>query len=159
MAAQDIAVVAGIDTHTDRHQAAVIDSIGRHLATESFETTSEGYGRLPAWLRSHGEVLAVGIEGTGAYGAEIARFLTAHGVTVVEVDRPDRKARRDNGKSDLGLRDRVHFIRSCPAPNCGAACRTSTPGSSQPRVWRLSGSSSLRLKPTDSRLSTPIFPE
>ncbi|WOI58801.1 IS110 family RNA-guided transposase [Streptomyces fradiae] len=98
--ADEIAVVCGIDTHTDLHQAAVIDSIGRHLATERFETTPEGYRRLLDWLRSHGEVLAVGIEGTGAYGAEIARFLTANEVTVVEVDRPDRKARRDNGKSD-----------------------------------------------------------
>ncbi|MEU4499492.1 transposase, partial [Streptomyces sp. NPDC023998] len=71
------------------HQAAVIDSIGRYLATERFETTPEGYRRLLDWLRSHGEVLAVGIEGTGAYGAEIARFLTANEVTVVEVDRPD----------------------------------------------------------------------
>lgn len=100
MAADEIAVVGGIDTHTDLHQAAVIDSIGRHLATEAFETTPAGYRRLLDWLRSHGEVLAVGIEGTGAYGAEVARFLTANEVTVVEVDRPDRKARRDNGKSD-----------------------------------------------------------
>ncbi|MFE2696373.1 IS110 family RNA-guided transposase [Streptomyces mirabilis] len=98
--ADEIAVVGGIDTHTDLHQAAVIDGIGRHLATEQFETTPEGYQRLLDWLRSHGEVLAVGVEGTGAYGAEIARFLTANQVTVVEVDRPDRKARRDNGKSD-----------------------------------------------------------
>ncbi|MFF0729954.1 IS110 family transposase [Streptomyces sp. NPDC004134] len=100
MAAQDIAVVGGIDTHADLHQAAVIDSIGRHLATRQFETTQGGYRKLLDWLRSHGEVWAVGIEGTGAYGAEIARFLTANEVTVVEVDRPDRKARRDNGKSD-----------------------------------------------------------
>ncbi|MER6076566.1 transposase [Streptomyces sp. NPDC001817] len=100
MAADEIAVIGGIDTHTDLHQAAVIDGIGRHLATEAFETTPDGYQRLLDWLRSHGEVLAVGIEGTGAYGAEIARFLTANGVTVVEVDRPDRKTRRDNGKSD-----------------------------------------------------------
>jgi transposase len=100
MAAQDIAVVGGIDTHADLHQAAVIDSIGRHLANPQFKTTPDGYRRLLDWLRSHGEVLAVGIEGTGAYGAEIARFLTANEVTVVEVDRPDRKARRDNGKSD-----------------------------------------------------------
>lgn len=98
--ADEIAVVGGIDTHTDFHQAAVIDGIGRHLATEQFETTPQGYQRLLDWLRSHGEVLAVGVEGTGAYGAEIARFLTANEVTVVEVDRPDRKARRDNGKSD-----------------------------------------------------------
>ncbi|MEV7395467.1 IS110 family transposase [Streptomyces sp. NPDC091215] len=100
MAAQDIAVVGGIDTHADLHQAAVVDSIGRHLATQQFETTPDGYRRLLDWLRSHGEVLAVGIEGTGAYGAEVARFLTANEVTVIEVDRPDRKARRDNGKSD-----------------------------------------------------------
>ncbi|MGW5433199.1 IS110 family transposase [Streptomyces sp. NPDC004059] len=100
MAAQDITVVGGIDTHADLHQAAVVDSIGRHLATEQFETTPDGYRRLLDWLRSHGEVLAVGIEGTGAYGAEVARFLTANEVTVIEVDRPDRKARRDNGKSD-----------------------------------------------------------
>jgi transposase len=40
------------------------------------------------------------MEGTGAYGAELARFLTASGITVVEVDRPDRKARRAHGKSD-----------------------------------------------------------
>ncbi|MDQ0847362.1 IS110 family transposase [Streptomyces sp. V1I6] len=98
--ADEIAVVGGIDTHTDFHQAAVIDSIGRHLATAQFATTPQGYRRLLDWLQSHGEVLAVGIEGTGAYGAEIARFLTANSVTVVEVDRPDRKARRDNGKSD-----------------------------------------------------------
>ncbi|MGW0664599.1 IS110 family transposase [Streptodolium elevatio] len=92
--ADAIAVVGGIDTHTDLHQAAVVDTVGRHLATAPFETTPEGYARLLDWLASHGEVLAVGVEGTGAYGAEIARFLTAHGVTVVEVDRPDRKARR-----------------------------------------------------------------
>ncbi|MGW5466071.1 IS110 family transposase [Streptomyces sp. NPDC003996] len=100
MAADEIAVIGGIDTHTDLHQAAVIDTVGRHLATEAFATTPDGYRRLLDWLRSHGELLAVGLEGTGAYGAGIARFLTANGVTVVEVDRPDRKARRNNGKSD-----------------------------------------------------------
>jgi transposase len=100
MAANEIAVIGGIDTHTDVHQAAVIDTVGRHLATEAFSTTPDGYQRLLDWLRSHGELLAVGLEGTGAYGAEVARFLTANGVAVIEVDRPDRKARRDNGKSD-----------------------------------------------------------
>ncbi|GAA4982905.1 hypothetical protein [Kitasatospora paranensis] len=61
---------------------AVIDGIGRHLATEQFETGPDGYRGLLDWLRSHGEVLAVGIEGTGAYGAEIARFLTASDIAV-----------------------------------------------------------------------------
>jgi transposase len=51
-------------------------------------------------MRSHGTLAAVGVEGSGAYGAELARVLTAAGVTVVDVDRPDRKTRRMRGKSD-----------------------------------------------------------
>ncbi|MEU6522781.1 IS110 family transposase [Streptomyces sp. NPDC046924] len=98
--ADEITVIGGVDTHTDFHQAAVIDSIGRHLATEAFPTTHHGYRRLLQWLRSHGEVMAVGVEGTGAYGSALARLLRANQVTVIEVDRPDRRARRTNGKSD-----------------------------------------------------------
>ncbi len=47
-----------------------------------------------------GEVRAFGIEGTGSYGAGIARFLTGRGYTVVEVNRPDRSTRYRKGKSD-----------------------------------------------------------
>ncbi|GLW55099.1 hypothetical protein Kpho01_31100 [Kitasatospora phosalacinea] len=54
-----------MDTRTDFHQAAVIDSIGRHRATESFPTDPDGYRRLLDWLRSHGDLTAVGVEGTG----------------------------------------------------------------------------------------------
>jgi transposase len=96
MAEQTI-VVGGVDTHADCHQAAVIDTLGRHLATEAFPTTPGGYRALLAFLRSHGTVSAVGVEGTGAYGAELARLLRANRVTVLEVDRPDR---RTHGKSD-----------------------------------------------------------
>ncbi|WP_062714529.1 IS110 family transposase [Streptomyces regalis] len=100
MTAAEIAVVAGIDTHTDLHQAAVIDTVGRQLATEAFATTPEGDQELLDWLRFHAQVLAVGVEGTGAFGAGLARILSANDVTVAEVDRPDSKARRGNGKSD-----------------------------------------------------------
>jgi transposase len=100
MTAPGIAVIGGIDTHTDVHQAAVIDSVGRHLDTQSFATNSAGYEQLLTWLLAQGDVIAVGMEGTGAYGAELARFLTTNGITVVEVDRPDREARRAHGKSD-----------------------------------------------------------
>src|SRR5215472_10154245 len=41
-----------------------------------------------------------GMEGTGSFGAGLRRFLAEYGLTVVEVDRPDRSARRRNGKSD-----------------------------------------------------------
>ncbi|WP_051450390.1 IS110 family transposase [Actinospica robiniae] len=91
---------AGIDTYTELHQAAVIETIGWHLATEAFPSTPAGYRRLLTWLRSHGQVIAVGMEGTGSFGAELARYLRAHHVTVIEVDRPDRRARRAAGNSD-----------------------------------------------------------
>ncbi|MFJ7272768.1 IS110 family transposase [Streptomyces sp. NPDC099050] len=95
-----ISVLGGVDTHTDFHQAAVIDTVGRHLATQAFPTTPDGCQRLLDWLLSHGEVIAVGMEGTGAYGAELARHLQERHVAVIEVDRPDRRARRASGKSD-----------------------------------------------------------
>ncbi|WP_413751775.1 transposase [Streptomyces sp. R-74717] len=97
---QPIEVIGGIDTHTDLHQAAVIDTIGRHLATEAFPTTPTGYRDLPEWLHSHGQLLVVGMEGTGSFGAELSRYLHTNQITVIEVDRPDRRARRAAGKSD-----------------------------------------------------------
>ncbi|MFJ3939495.1 IS110 family RNA-guided transposase [Streptomyces parvus] len=93
-------ITGGVDTHGLTHHTAVIDSVGRHLADREFEATIRGYRDLLDWMRSHGDVVAVGVEGTGAYGAELARVLTAAGVTVIDVDRPDRKTRRMKGKSD-----------------------------------------------------------
>ena len=42
----------------------------------------------------------VGVEGTGSYGAGLARFLRRADVEVIEVDRPNRAERRRSGKSD-----------------------------------------------------------
>jgi transposase len=52
------------------------------------------------WARGLGEFRRAGVEGTGAYGAGLARYLRAEGITVIEVDRPNRQRRRRNGKSD-----------------------------------------------------------
>ncbi|KKD03105.1 transposase [Streptomyces sp. WM6386] len=93
-------ITGGVDTHGLTHHAAVIDSVGRHLADREFPATVRGYRDLLDWMRSHGRLSAVGVEGTGAYGAELARVLTAAGVAVVDVDRPDRRTRRMKGKSD-----------------------------------------------------------
>jgi hypothetical protein len=93
-------ITGRVDTHGLTHHAAVIDHIGRHLADAEFPATIRGYRDLLDWMRGHGELAAVGVEGTGAYGAEMARVLTAAGVTVIDVDRPDRKTRRMKGKSD-----------------------------------------------------------
>ncbi|MEV4921236.1 IS110 family transposase [Streptomyces tirandamycinicus] len=100
MTDQALEVTGGVDTHGETHHAAVIDRLGRHLADREFPATGTGYRQLLAWLRSFGTVAAVGVEGTGAYGAELARILRRAGLTVIEVDRPDRKMRRTKGKSD-----------------------------------------------------------
>jgi len=94
-------VTVGVDTHSDVHHAAVIDGVGRPLADAGFPTTPDGYRALLAWAGGHGEITAFGVEGTGAYGAGLARHLRAAGETVIEVDRPDRRTRRQRrGKSD-----------------------------------------------------------
>ena len=93
-------VTGGVDTHGQTHHGAVLDGIGRQLGDREFPATPAGYRDLLAWLCRHGELARVGVEGTGAYGAALTRYLTGEGVTVVEVDRPDRRARRAKGKSD-----------------------------------------------------------
>ena len=100
MAKTSRTVIGGVDTHADTHTAAALDSAGRLLGHRQFATTAGGCQALLAWLRRHGQLKAVGVEGTGSYGAGLARLLTASGVHVVEVDRPNRKARRSTGKSD-----------------------------------------------------------
>jgi transposase len=93
-------VIGGVDTHGQTHHAAVIDNIGRQLGDREFTATPAGYRALAAWLGQHGTLETIGVEGTGTYGAGLARYLRMVGLTVVEVDRPDRKSRRAHGKSD-----------------------------------------------------------
>jgi len=93
-------VVIGVDTHADVHVGVALDSLGRKLASTTIPTTTTGYRRLEAWADSLGTVEAFGLEGTGSYGAGLARHLQGCGHRVVEVVRPNRQARRRNGKSD-----------------------------------------------------------
>lgn len=93
-------VTGGVDTHSDNHVAAVVDSAGRILGTETFPADVAGYRRLLAWMRRYGQLERVGVEGTGAYGAGLARHLSSESVDVVEVNRPNRQTRRRRGKSD-----------------------------------------------------------
>jgi transposase len=93
-------VTVGIDTHGETNVAALLDEWGRLLGTESFPTTAGGHRRLERWAQQFGPIDALGVEGTGAWGAGVARHFTAAGYRVLEVDRPDRKTRRRRGKSD-----------------------------------------------------------
>jgi len=93
-------IVGGVDTHAATHCAAAIDTAGRLLGVAEFAATDAGYKQLSRWLRSHGHIHAVGVEGTGAYGAGLARHLRVEQITVIEAPRPDRRLRRTHGKSD-----------------------------------------------------------
>ncbi len=93
-------VTGGVDTHLDVHVAAAIDANGGVLGVESFATTTAGFVELHDWFAGFGPLARVGVEGTGAYGAGLARHLRGRGVTVIEVDRPNRQLRRRAGKSD-----------------------------------------------------------
>jgi len=93
-------ITGGVDTHLDVHVAAAVDANGGLLGVESFATTLAGYAQLHGWLTSFGPVARVGVEGTGAYGAGLARHLRGEGLVVIEVDRPNRQVRRRAGKSD-----------------------------------------------------------
>jgi transposase len=94
------AVTGGVDTHADMHVAAALDPVGGLLGVREFPATAAGYAELLGWLNSSGTVALAGVEGTGSYGAGLARCLAAAGVRVVEVDRPDRQDRARQGKSD-----------------------------------------------------------
>lgn len=98
--AENRAVIGGVDTHGKTHHAAVVDEVGRIVGSEAFEANAPGYKRLLGWMRRLGTVRAVGVEGTGSYGAGLCNYLLSEGICVVEVDRPDRKTRRQSGKSD-----------------------------------------------------------
>ena len=93
-------ITGGVDTHADTHVAAALDSIGGLLGVREFPATARGYAGLLSWLSGFGAVALVGVEGTGSYGAGLARHLAAAGIRVVEVDRPDRQDRARQGKSD-----------------------------------------------------------
>lgn len=100
MAKHRLKVIAGIDTHTDTHHVAVISETGEHLADKEFFAVGSGYRTIIEFITTFGTVLAVGVEGTGSYGAEVARVLAREGIQVLEVMRPNRQGRRLHGKSD-----------------------------------------------------------
>jgi transposase len=100
-------ITGGVDTHADMHVAAALDPVGGLLGVREFPATAAGYADLLGWLSGFGTVALAGVEGTGSYGAGLARYLAAAGVRVVEVDRADRQDRHRQGKSDPLLRREV----------------------------------------------------
>ncbi len=133
-----IQITGGVDTYLDSHTAAAVDQLGRLLGNAQFPATMAGYRRLLAWLQTFGAVTAVGVEGTGSYGAGLARFLRSAQVRVVEVDRPNRRTRRRVASPTRSMPKRPRApcwpgpppvsrrpgpARSRPSARCGVARR------------------------------------
>jgi transposase len=92
-------VAIGVDTHKEVHVAVALNTLGAQLDSREVATTPAGYRRLLSWAQELG-VPAFAIEGTGSYGAGLARFLKRAGIDVFECERP-RREERWRGKSDL----------------------------------------------------------
>jgi transposase len=91
-------VAIGVDTHARVHVAVALDRVGRTLGSLELAVDEAGFAELIRFARSLGQP-AFAIEGTGSYGASLARALLAEGFAVYECDRPERRRRRN--KNDL----------------------------------------------------------
>jgi len=101
MLAEVVDVVIGVDTHKHTHTAAVVvAATGAAVDEATVDTDPDGYAALVEMADRHSGLRAWSIEGTGGYGAGLTRFLTERGELVIELDRPNRPARRNGAKSD-----------------------------------------------------------
>jgi transposase len=137
-------ITGGVDTHLDVHVAAALDERGGLLGVAEFETTTVGYRQLLLWLNSFGDVELVGVEGTGSYGAGLTRFLHAHHVAVVEVDRPNRQRRRRRGKSDP--QDAISAARAAQGGDATGLAKTRDGNVEAMRVLRVARNSARRSR-------------
>jgi len=102
MLADDVAYVLGVDTHADSHALCLLEASSkrtrRHL---SIPATRRGYRQALRLARRQAPGRRVwALEGSGSYGAGLARFLHERGEQVLEVERPARTGRRGRLKSD-----------------------------------------------------------
>jgi transposase len=137
-------IILGVDTHKDVHVAALITTLGVQLADATFPTTTAGYRQLLAWARSFGVLHRAGVEGTGSYGAALTRYLRRQHLTVIEVNRPDRAARRRHGKSDIV--DAVAAARAILAERAAATAKTGDGPIEMLRMFRLARASAVKSR-------------
>lgn len=139
-----VLVTAGVDTHRDTHVAAALDQLGRVLATAAFPATGSGFTALTDWLSEFGEVISVGVEGTGSYGAGLAHHLASVDIDVREVIRPNRQHRRRYGKSDHT--DAIAAARAVQSGEATATPRHNNSGSEALRMLRIARNSAVKTQ-------------
>ena len=117
-------VFAGVDTHRDRHHAAVIDGLGRELGHQAFPATPEGYQQLADWVEQFGHPERTAVEGTASYGAALTRALQERGWLVRETSPGDKSDRRRRGKTDAA--DAFTAARAAASGRASAVPKDST---------------------------------
>ena len=101
MLAEQTDYVIGVDTHRDRHSAAILASSGGLVDETSASTDRVGYAALLRWARRHAAGRRVwAVEGSGSYGAGLVRFLAKRDEEVVEIGRRVRRNAPTRAKSD-----------------------------------------------------------
>ena len=124
-------ITGGVDTHRDVHVVAALDERGAN----EFPATAAGYHDLVVWLGWFGPIDKVGVEGTGTYGAGLARHLMDRDIDVVEVDRPNRQRRRRAGKSDTT--DAISAARAALSGEASTTAKTRDGNVEKLRVLRI----------------------
>ncbi len=102
MLADELDYVVGVDTHRDEHVLAVVAAAtGAVLARRAVGANAGGYSAALRFAEeAAGGARAWAVEGTGSYGAGLARYLAERGENVLEVSRTPRSERRLCGKDD-----------------------------------------------------------
>jgi transposase len=102
MLADQLDYVIGVDTHKDVHALAVVSApTGGVVCEAALPASAAGYREALRLAQAAGAGRrAFAIEGTGSYGAGLARFLASRGERVLEVGRLPREGRRSRAKTD-----------------------------------------------------------
>src|SRR5437764_15403124 len=102
MVADEVEYVIGVDTHRDERVLAVVAAAtGAVLARRAVPANARGYRTALRFALKPADGARVwAVEGTGSYGAGLARYLAGRGEKVLEVSRTPRAERRLRGKDD-----------------------------------------------------------
>ena len=106
-------VAIGVDSHKSTLAVAVLDELGRVIGTEEFSNDDPGHGALLEWIKVHDVERVIGIEGTGNFGAAVARRLIEANEDAREVPAflPHRERKRNPSRGKSDLRDAVAIAR------------------------------------------------
>lgn len=97
-------VAIGVDSHKETLAAAAVDGVGRMIDGAEFRNDAKGHQQFLAWVRGQAVERRIGIEGSGSFGAGLARMLLEAGEDVREVPSSltyrERRRESTHGKSD-----------------------------------------------------------